>query len=74
MGYAKGKNDITGIVWLAMFGSLYEITIRIWKMRRKQKENKEGQVSLLLLREAILKQVEDFARSTERFQVGSEKH
>lgn len=24
MGYAKGKNDITGIVWLAMFGSFYK--------------------------------------------------
>ena len=23
MGYTKGKVDITGIVWLAMFGSLY---------------------------------------------------
>ena len=26
MGYTKGKNDITGIVWLAMFGSLYKIS------------------------------------------------
>ena len=26
MGYTKGKNDIAGKVWLAMFGSLYEIS------------------------------------------------
>ena len=26
MGYIKGKDDITGIVWLAMFGSLYKIS------------------------------------------------
>ena len=26
MGYTEGKDDITGIVWLAMFGSLYKIS------------------------------------------------
>ena len=26
MGYTKGKDDNTGIVWLAMFGSLYKIS------------------------------------------------
>ena len=35
MGYAKGKNDIAGIVRVAMFGSLYVTS------DKKQEEDKE---------------------------------
>ena len=37
MGYAKGKNDIAGIVRLAMFGSLY---VTFDKKLEEEKETK----------------------------------
>ena len=41
MGYTKGKNDIAGIVWLAMFDSHYEIPVKEkedeMKTRRRKK-------------------------------------
>lgn len=45
MGYAKGKNDIAGIIKVAMFGSLYEILVEDMedeeKTRRKKEEKKK---------------------------------
>ena len=40
------KNDITGIVWLAMLGSLYEISDEDMKDEKETKSMEEGQVSL----------------------------
>lgn len=48
MGYAKGKNDITGIVKFAMFGSLYVTSNKKQEDEKKTKKYEEGQVSLLL--------------------------
>ena len=42
MGYSRGKNDIAGKVWLAMFGSLYENPD---EDRDDEKETKSGRRS-----------------------------
>ena len=47
MGYAKGKNDIAGIVRLAMFGSLYVTSDKKQEEEKGTKKYEEGQVSLL---------------------------
>ena len=46
MGCAKGKNDIAGIVKVAMFGSLYEIPKNDMEGRREENFKEEGQMSL----------------------------
>ena len=48
MGYAKGKNDITGIVWLAIYGNLYEISDKEKEDEKETRRKEEGQVSLFL--------------------------
>ncbi|OYP68762.1 hypothetical protein CIK87_07115 [Prevotella sp. P5-64] len=50
MGYAKGKNDIAGIVRLAMFGSLYVTSDKKQEEEKGTKKYEEGQVSLLQIR------------------------
>ena len=50
MGYTKGKDDITGIVWLAMFGSLYVTSDKKQEEEKGTKKYEEGQVSLLQIR------------------------
>ena len=49
MGYAKGKNDITGIVWFAIYGNLYDISDKDKEDEKKTIRWEEGQVSLQLL-------------------------
>ena len=50
MGYAKGKNDIAGIVRLAMFGSLYVTSDKKQEEEKGTKKYEEGHVSLLQIR------------------------
>lgn len=50
MGYAKGKNDIAGIVRLAMFGSLYVTSDKKQEEEKGTKKYEEGQVSLPQIR------------------------
>ena len=50
MGYAKGKNDIAGIVRLAMFGSLYVTSDKKQEEEKGTKKYEEGQVNLLQIR------------------------
>ena len=50
MGYTKGKDDITGIVWLAMFGSLYVTSDKKQEEEKGTKKYEECQVSLLQIR------------------------